>query len=190
MKRLIEKIVFSGFITAWRLATVPIRRSPLSLNATTDGVVRPPSAFSSTSGSPPSNIATHELVVPRSIPIVLPNLISSLCLLPSVWPEYRDLQDIKGQVRKSKSVYIRYAEQSKGHGRATTDRPEPRANWPVIDLLGPALRTKKPSPKGGFSRSPMTLSCRSFPGLNPRVRFRAGSSVCCRHLRGRSSRTR
>ena len=54
MKRLIEKIVFSGFITAWRLATVPTRRSPESVNATTDGVVRPPSAFSMISGSPPS----------------------------------------------------------------------------------------------------------------------------------------
>ena len=70
MKRLIEKIVFSGFITAWRLATVPTSRSPLSVKATTDGVVRPPSAFSRTVGSPPSMTATQELVVPRSIPIV------------------------------------------------------------------------------------------------------------------------
>src|SRR4051812_49211244 len=70
MKRLIEKIVCSGFITAWRLATVPTRRSPPSVNATTDGVVRPPSAFSMTVGSPPSSTAMHELVVPRSIPIV------------------------------------------------------------------------------------------------------------------------
>ena len=29
MKRLIEKIVFSGLVTAWRLARVPTRRSPL-----------------------------------------------------------------------------------------------------------------------------------------------------------------
>ena len=72
MKRLIEKIVFSGFITAWRLATVPTRRSPHSVKATTDGVVRPPSAFSRTVGSPPSITATQELVVPRSIPIVFP----------------------------------------------------------------------------------------------------------------------
>ncbi len=72
MKRLIEKIVFSGFITAWRLATVPTSRSPPSVKATTDGVVRPPSAFSSTVGSPPSITATQELVVPRSIPIVFP----------------------------------------------------------------------------------------------------------------------
>ena len=71
MKRLIEKIVASGLITAWRFATVPTSRSPDSVNATTDGVVRPPSAFSRTSGSPPSSTATHELVVPRSMPIVL-----------------------------------------------------------------------------------------------------------------------
>src|ERR1700744_6720282 len=72
MKRLIETIVFWGFVTAWRLATVPTRRSPDDVNATTDGVVRPPSAFSITVGSPPSSTAMQELVVPRSIPIVFP----------------------------------------------------------------------------------------------------------------------
>ena len=70
MKRLIENTVFSGFITAWRLATVPTRRSPESVNPTTDGVVRPPSAFSRISASPPSSTAIAEFVVPRSIPIV------------------------------------------------------------------------------------------------------------------------
>ena len=41
MKRLIEKTVFSGLVTAWRLATWPTSRSPLPFaNATTDGVVR------------------------------------------------------------------------------------------------------------------------------------------------------
>src|SRR3954449_7397068 len=70
MKRLIEKTVFSGLVTACRLATVPTRRSPPWVNATTEGVVRAPSAFSMTVGSPPSRIAMHELVVPRSIPIV------------------------------------------------------------------------------------------------------------------------
>src|SRR5215208_840140 len=72
MKRLIEKTVFSGLVTACRLATVPTRRSPPEVNATTDGVVRAPSAFSMTEGSPPSRIAMHEFVVPRSMPIVLP----------------------------------------------------------------------------------------------------------------------
>ena len=72
MKRLIENTVFCGLVTAWRLAIVPTSRSPDAAKATTDGVVRPPSAFSMTVGSPPSNTAMHEFVVPRSIPIVLP----------------------------------------------------------------------------------------------------------------------
>src|SRR4051812_10379076 len=70
MKRLMEKTVFVGLVTACRLATVPTRRSPLCVKATTDGVVRPPSAFSMTVGSPPSSTAMHEFVVPRSIPMV------------------------------------------------------------------------------------------------------------------------
>ena len=40
MKRLIEKTVFSGLVTACRLATWPTSRSPSFVNATTDGVVR------------------------------------------------------------------------------------------------------------------------------------------------------
>jgi hypothetical protein len=41
----------------------------LSVNATTDGVVRCPSAFSMTRAALPSITATHELVVPRSMPM-------------------------------------------------------------------------------------------------------------------------
>src|SRR5919199_4830604 len=71
MKRLIEKMVFFGLVTAWRLAACPTRRSPFLVNATTEGVVRAPSLFSNTTGSPPSITAMHELVVPRSIPRTL-----------------------------------------------------------------------------------------------------------------------
>jgi hypothetical protein len=39
------------------------------VNATIDGVVRTPSAFSNTFGCAPSIMATHEFVVPKSIPI-------------------------------------------------------------------------------------------------------------------------
>src|SRR3954468_20705239 len=70
MKRLIEKIVFCGFVTCWRRAGAPTRRCPSFANATTDGVVRPPSAFGTTVGSPPSSTAMHEFVVPRSMPMV------------------------------------------------------------------------------------------------------------------------
>src|SRR5207248_11165942 len=68
MKRFIEKIVFCGLVTAWRFAAWPTSRSPLFVNATTEGVVRAPSLFSNTTGSPPSITAMQELVVPKSIP--------------------------------------------------------------------------------------------------------------------------
>ena len=68
MWRLTERIVRSTFVTACRLAISPTSGSPDLANATTDGVVRPPSAFAMTVGSPPSRTATTELVVPRSMP--------------------------------------------------------------------------------------------------------------------------
>src|SRR6266480_144649 len=71
MNRLIEKTVFCGFVTAWRLATWPTSRSPSLVKPTTEGVVRPPSALGITTGSPPSITETTEFVVPRSIPITL-----------------------------------------------------------------------------------------------------------------------
>ena len=68
MCRLTDRIVRSTLVTAWRLATSPTSTSPFLANATTDGVVRDPSAFAMTSGSPPVRTATTELVVPRSMP--------------------------------------------------------------------------------------------------------------------------
>ena len=76
MNRLIEKIVFWGFVTCWRFAGAPTSRWPSRPKATTDGVVRPPSAFGMTVGSDPSRTAMHELVVPRSMPMVL-----AMCML-------------------------------------------------------------------------------------------------------------
>jgi len=80
MKRLIEKMVFWGFVTCCRRAGAPTSRWPSFVNPTTDGVVRPPSAFGITAGSPPSRTAMHEFVVPRSMPIVFA-ISSSLLLL-------------------------------------------------------------------------------------------------------------
>ncbi len=71
MNRLMEKTVFSGLVTACRLATWPTSRSPDLVNPTTEGVTRPPSELVITTGSPPSMTATTELVVPRSIPMIL-----------------------------------------------------------------------------------------------------------------------
>src|ERR1700687_5841355 len=71
MCRFTERTVRSGFVIAWRLATSPTSTSPVLENATTDGVVRAPSALGITTGSPASSTATTELGVPRSMPTAL-----------------------------------------------------------------------------------------------------------------------
>ena len=48
--------------------TVPAYFNDAQRQATTEGVVREPSALAMTEGSPPSRTATTELVVPRSMP--------------------------------------------------------------------------------------------------------------------------
>ncbi len=68
--------VFFGLVTAWRLAEAPTSTSPSSWYATIEGVVRAPSAFSITRVVLPSMMETHELVVPRSMPMIL-----AMCLL-------------------------------------------------------------------------------------------------------------
>src|SRR5450755_3288583 len=75
MKRLAEYTVFSGLVTAWRLAIVPTRTSPLSSQATTEGVRRAPSSLTMTLASLPSITATTLLVVPRSMPMILPMML-------------------------------------------------------------------------------------------------------------------
>src|ERR1700737_1308463 len=69
-------MVFSGFTAACLRARGPTSLSPVLVNAATEGVVREPSAFGITTGSPPSMTAITELVVPRSIPTVF-----GICLL-------------------------------------------------------------------------------------------------------------
>src|ERR1043165_575104 len=71
MNRLMEKTVLAGFVTAWPWAPGPRSRSPFFANATIDGVVRAPSLFSKTTGSPPSMTDIQEFVVPKSIPKTL-----------------------------------------------------------------------------------------------------------------------
>src|SRR5262245_53282761 len=68
MWRFTDRMVRSTLVTACRLATSPTRTSPDLANATTDGVVREPSALGMTVGSPPSSTATTLFVVPRSMP--------------------------------------------------------------------------------------------------------------------------
>src|SRR2546421_1332314 len=80
MKRLMEKTVFSGLTAACRRASWPTSRSPVLVKATTDGVVRPPSAFGMTTGSPASMTAITEFVVPRSMPTVFAIFFDSLSI--------------------------------------------------------------------------------------------------------------
>ena len=72
IKRLIANKVFLGLVTAWRFADWPTNTSSSLVKATMDGVVRSPSLFSIMRGLPSSNTETQELVVPKSIPIILP----------------------------------------------------------------------------------------------------------------------
>ena len=67
-------------MTAWRLAGWPTSRSPSSVKATIEGVVRMPSAFSITFGAEPSMTATQELVVPRSMPMTFAMTVQSSSL--------------------------------------------------------------------------------------------------------------
>ena len=64
-------MVLLGLVTACLLAGSPTLISPPSTKAITDGVVLFPSAFGITTASFPSITDTQELVVPKSIPIIL-----------------------------------------------------------------------------------------------------------------------
>ena len=78
MSLLIDMIVLSGFVTDCLLAICPTNLSPLFEKATTDGIVLAPSVLAITVGFPPSITETHELVVPKSIPIIFDIFYSSL----------------------------------------------------------------------------------------------------------------
>ena len=80
MNLFIEEMVLVGLVIACLFAGSPIFLSPLSANATTEGVVLLPSLFMMTVGSFPSITATQEFVVPRSIPIIFPIIIYILII--------------------------------------------------------------------------------------------------------------
>src|SRR5579863_2462064 len=96
MRRFTANNVFCGLVTAWRLAGWPTSTSLSLVKATMDGVVRSPSLFSITRGLPPSMMATHELVVPRSIPITF-----AMCLLrQNLCPKGDDVDALFGYSRR------------------------------------------------------------------------------------------
>src|SRR6202451_1819861 len=71
ISRLTADRVFCGLVTAWRLADWPTRTSSALVKAPIEGVVRWPSLYASARCLQPSVIATHDLAVPRSMPIAL-----------------------------------------------------------------------------------------------------------------------
>src|SRR5215218_5154146 len=156
MKRLMEKIVFCGLVTAWRLATVPTRRSPDCAKATTDGVVRPPSEFSMTVGSPPSSTAMQEFVVPRSMPIVLPMWRGLLLRsLGNLRPSVVDLRPMPARRR-------RVADPSAPGGRI------PHLAYPDGGICAVADRVRPYGPRGpprtgGYRRTPRKGECIAVP---------------------------
>src|SRR5580700_2226029 len=87
IRRFTEKMVFFGFVTDWRFASSPTRRSLDLEIAAIDGVVRLPSAFSRMRGSPPSMTATAEFVVPKSIP----KIFGMLYIFNYIWRRYFSL---------------------------------------------------------------------------------------------------
>src|SRR5690349_25025989 len=98
MWRLTERMVRSGLVMAWRLATSPTRISPDLEKPTTEGVVRPPSALGMTVGSPASRTETTEFVVPRSMPTALG---MTYCL-------HREWENsYGGHVTQLESIYIK-----------------------------------------------------------------------------------
>src|SRR5207302_316335 len=96
---------------AWRLAIWPTRRSPFSVNPTTDGVVRFPSALAMTTGSPPDMMATQEFVVPRSIPITLPMAFS----FPSPLNHERATNRLRRRLYRRVPAFVRTARGDRHH---------------------------------------------------------------------------
>src|SRR4051794_35488548 len=61
-------MVLRGFTTIWSLATLPTKRSPFSLTATTLGRMSEPLSLGTTRATLLRTYATQVLVVPRSMP--------------------------------------------------------------------------------------------------------------------------
>src|SRR6476469_6692462 len=138
MWRFTERNVRSTFVTAWFLADWPTSTSPLRANATTEGVVREPSEFAMTVGSPPSRTATTELVVPRSMPTA-----RAMCFPPLI------LQWGPCLLRWGRGVLSLSDSSSSGTGADRQTEPEPMP----LNLY--TLANVRPSPDVPASGGPM-----------------------------------
>src|SRR5207253_1672073 len=64
-------MVLRGLSCHWRLASWPISSLPFSSMAKIDGMMNSPPLYGMSFTDPSSTIAAHELVVPRSMPMIL-----------------------------------------------------------------------------------------------------------------------
>src|SRR4029077_1368743 len=78
-------------------------------NATTDGVVRAPSALAMTVGSPPSRTATTEFVVPRSIPTARAMVLPPVCCWECLWWSW-DPEGCRGESPRAVAILRRCGE--------------------------------------------------------------------------------
>src|SRR5512137_674974 len=111
-------MVASGLVTAWRLAICPTSRLPPSAKATMEGVVRDPSLLGITTASPCSITATQLLVVPRSMPMTLPNPLPSRTF--ARWPAGRSSHGHHGRPQQPSVVHP-------GPSVLADDRPRDRS---------------------------------------------------------------
>src|SRR5665213_863516 len=157
IRRLMAKKVLVGLVTAWRFAGWPTTRSPSSMKATTDGVVRAPSAFSITFGCLPSMMATHELVVPRSMPMILLINLRARSLLA----------DAAVKPSQAKRFGVASSPVRSAAGGSYDRTPASPAD--MGEIAGPA-RAKAPNPDKGIPLTPLAAdpqtpgeACGSWP---------------------------
>ena len=151
MSRFVAYSVFVGLVTACRFAGCPTNLSPLSENATMDGVVLDPSAFSITFAFLPSMTATHELVVPRSMPITSP---------PLAYPLAKDgaaaLNHLASVAATTESLTANLCEEKRKPPRASPHRQSfarPRASSGRLSRAAASASPRVPfSPPGSFPR--------------------------------------
>src|SRR5664279_1201231 len=95
-------MVLLAWATACRLADTPTSRSVvLGLKPTTEGVVFAPSGFGITLGCPPSMTATQLLVVPRSMPMILPMSFLLRSRSELAHPGFLRIRGLRAPSRKS-----------------------------------------------------------------------------------------
>src|SRR5690242_18979755 len=97
MRRFTPITVRVGFVTICRFDEAPTITSPSAFHDSIDGVVRPPSWLWMTTGSCASSTATHELVVPRSMPMIRP-IRSTIALLDHSGRLQRPLHESVGGI--------------------------------------------------------------------------------------------